>query len=368
MKILAAATTVGAAEALIPVIKKLTALGHMVTLIGVGNDTPETKSHGGSASVFRQQNIPFTNLFDLGFRGSVVHMPLEFIRSLLTVERPDRILVGCVRDPSGSVCSIEEGLIEISLQMGLGIVQLIDGWDVWYPRTNGQCAAAFAVQDQLARKVLVQRGGIDESRIFVTGQPAFDAIVPDGLLNLRETKRHELGLKGDRVLLYCSQVSSGNPQTLKWLVRTMHPSDRLIFQIHPRDQRDYSETLSAIGNRLIAGELSTRIALAVADVCITHYSTVGLHAVALGIPTINILLDKELQDVRDICGGYPLARMGLSMEVHSEAGLAVALGDQLNPHYPQTALASLNVDGRSADRVVEVIEGKARPACWGVMA
>jgi len=368
MKILAAATTVGAAEALIPVIKKLSALGHMVTLIGVGNDTPETRRHGGSASVFSRQSIPFVGIFDLGYQGSVMNVPGAFIRSVVAVERPDRILVGCVRDPSGSVCSIEEGLIEISLQMGLEVVQIIDGWDVWYPRRNGHCATAFAVQDRLAKKVLVKRGGIDESRIFVTGQPAFDALVLDGLLSLRETKRHELGLNGERVLLYCSQVSSRNPQTLKWLVRTMRPSDRLIFQIHPRDQRDYSETLSSIGNRLIASELSTRIALAVADVCITHFSTVGLHAVALGIPTINILLDKELKDVRDICGGYPLGRMGLSREVHSEAGLAVALGDQLNPHDPQTVLALLNVDGTSADRVVEVIEGKARLACWGVMA
>lgn len=368
MKILAAATTVGAAEALVPVVQKLSVLGHTVTLIGVGNDTPETRHNGGSVNVFRHKNVPFTDLFNLGYRGSVVDVPPDFIRSVLAVESPDRILVGCVRDPSGSVCSVEEGLIEALQQAEIQIVQIIDGWDVWFPRKTGCCAAAFVVQDRFAKKILAYRGHIDDSRIFVTGQPAFDTILQDGLMSLRGRKRHELGLNGERVLLYCSQVSSANPRTLKWLASAIRSGDRLIFQRHPRDQRDYSETLSALANRLIDCQLSTLTALSVTDMCITHSSTVGLHAVTLGIPTINILLDKELQDVRDICGGYPLACMGLSREVHSEAGLAVALTDQLNPHDPQTAMALLNVDGTSADRVVEVIEGKARPACWGVMA
>lgn len=155
------------------------------------------------------------------------------------------------------------------------------------------------------------------------------------------------------MLVYFGQVNSQNPLTLKWTVRAMRSDDRLIFQRHPRDERDYSETLSILRNRLIGCSLPTSTALFVADVAITHHSTMGLHAVSLGIPTINILLDEELRDIREICGGYPLARMGLSKEVHSEAELTAVLADNLKPFDKEKARRLLSLDGGSVDRIIE---------------
>lgn len=169
MKILAAATPVGAAEALAPVVRKLSALGYPVRLIGVINDTPETKPYGGSSNVFRRQKIPFTDLFTLGYRGSVVQVSSEFVRSVVEDEKPDRVLVGCARDPSGTLSSVEDALIETSQRLGMKALQVIDSWDVWFPRNTGYHATAFAVPDSLAKEILVRRGKINEERIFVTG-------------------------------------------------------------------------------------------------------------------------------------------------------------------------------------------------------
>lgn len=365
VKILAAATPAGAAEALAPVIRELSALGHTMKLIGVTNDTPETKPHGGSSNVFRRQKIPFTDLFDLGYRGSVVHVSSEFVRSIVEDEKPYRVLVGCTRDPSGTLSSVEDALIETSQMMGIKALQVIDGWDAWFPRNTGYYATAFAVQDSLAKEILVRRGKIPEERIFVTGQPALDTATRDELLSRRRQERGELGLTHERVLVYFGQVNSQNPLSLKWTVRAMRSDDRLIFQRHPRDQRNYSETLSILGNRLIGHSLPTLKALSVADVCITHHSTMGLHAVSLGIPTINILLNEDLRDIREICGGYPLARMGLSKEVHSEAELAAVLADNLKPFDKEKARRLLSLDGGSVDRIIEVLLGNRNSGFTG---
>lgn len=360
MKIIAAATPGGAAEALAPVIRQLLTLDHAVTVVGVNNDAPETRGHGGSANVFRSQNIPFTDLFDLGYRGSAVQVSGRFGRSLVEAVKPDRILVGCVRDPSGELSSMEDALIDASRDLGIRVVQVIDGWDVWFPRVTGRCAVAFAVPDPLCKKILARRGGIPEDAISVTGQPALDSVRNGEVGHRRQQERERLQLgHTERVLLYCGQVTAQNPLTLRWTVNAMRSNDRLIFQRHPRDQRDYTQIVSSAGRKIIGLRMSSAAGLSVADVCVTHYSTMGLRAASLGIPIVNILLEDELQDIREMVGGYPLSCMGLSREVHSEAELAAVLSGDLPSLDIEDVRRALGLDGRVVGRIVDLLVSEA---------
>jgi len=72
MKILAAARHPGPAESISPVVKLLIKRGHSVTLIGVRNDTPETRIHGGSATKFRQIGLKPIEMNELGDVQNVV--------------------------------------------------------------------------------------------------------------------------------------------------------------------------------------------------------------------------------------------------------------------------------------------------------
>lgn len=79
------------------------------------------------------------------------------------------------------------------------------------------------------------------------------------------------------------------------------------------------------------------------------------HSVSLGIPTVNILVDDKLRDVRQICGGYPLACMGLSQEVHSEVELVAVLHNNQKLVNVEKARNFLGLDGKSTDRVIEAL-------------
>jgi len=75
MKVLAAARHPVPAEALGPVVAELRGLGHEVLLIGLRNDTPATKIHGGSARIFERQNLSHVELVENGCTGDVVNVP-----------------------------------------------------------------------------------------------------------------------------------------------------------------------------------------------------------------------------------------------------------------------------------------------------
>ena len=84
VKVLAAARFPLAGEAIAPVAEELRKLGHDVVVIGVHNDTPATKRHGGSAAVFERQNLPFVQLGDWGYMGDIISVPDSIAQTLIT--------------------------------------------------------------------------------------------------------------------------------------------------------------------------------------------------------------------------------------------------------------------------------------------
>ena len=233
-------------------------------------------------------------------------------------------------------------------------------WDVWFPRKERSFAHTYAVLDEFTEKIMVSRGAPPE-RVVVTGNPAFDVFAEAAAVRNSE-RRQELGLSDERLLVYFGQAvaSNGAPDdhaTLRWLIDAMQPTDRLIFCKHPRDDREYSHILKHADGRLVQSSWNSDQLLSVADVCLTHYSMMGLKSALLNFPTINLLLDDDLPDIRAMCGGFPLSLVGGSYEAHSPEALKVLLAGQLLGTASKVKSA-LHVDGKSTERVVRVVTGE----------
>ena len=359
MRVLAAARHPGPAEAVAPVASELRRAGHDVLLMGVRNDTPETKTHGGSANIFRRQDLSFVEQFEDGYEGDVVGVPPAYADSLIDSFEPERIVVGCSTDLTGVQIGIEDALVAAGERHGIPTVQIVESFDSWSPRREPSLASTYAAMEEYTRRILETRG-VPTERIVVTGHPGLDGYAT-ATVDPGRPGRAELGVHDERLLVYFGQaeVSDGapdDPTTLRWVVDALQPTDRLIFTPHPRDIRDYSDILERAAGQLVHTGRTSDELLSVADVALTHYSTMGLKSALLNIPTVNLLLEGDWREIRDVCGGFPLSLMGGSYEVGSEGELKTTLGGELTGRALQ-AKAGLRVDGVATRRVAELVVG-----------
>ena len=162
---------------------------------------------------------------------------------------------------------------------------------------------------------------------------------------------------GCRVLAFFSQGEPGNRQVLSWILNSLSEQDRLIIAPHPRDKENYSDLIKPIKNKIIPLHWENEELLDWVDVCLTRYSTMGMKAVLKGVPTVNILPDEDWKDIRNICGGFPLALAGGSVEVHSQKEL-----DNQLKWIPEPDVEGVKkwfcIDGQATERLVDfILEG-----------
>jgi len=359
-KILVAARHPGAANALTPVIKNLRSSGHEVTVIGVDNRGAD-KALGGSYAEFQKAGI--TDALDVRrdfeYGSNLVEMPILDSPFEHLVIKSDVVLVGTSKDVKGKDLGIEEAMIATSHFYGKSSVQLVDSWGSWYPKTLNYgglfVPGVHAVMDELSKRILIN-GGAEDFAIKVTGQPAFDAKA--SLTLRRDEVRGKLGLnEAERLILYAGQVTPDNPQTLDWVVSNLQDGDRLVFSRHPRDERAYDSILSKAGYRELKTTLKTDEVMHGADIHVTHFSTTGMDSVLLGIPSINLMLDKDETEVRKLAGGYPLAVMGLSYEANDVASYkkALEIAPSTRSGLRERAREALKIDGKATQRVTDLV-------------
>lgn len=338
-----------------PIVHRISECGWAVTLLGASRTAPGGRTEGGAYETFQSAEVACNEFSAMGYSGHVAKVPLEFAQRLLDLGEPDCVLVGCAHDASGNNVYLEDVIIRAACLAGVQSLQIVDGWDVWVPRKDGSRANNYAAPDKIAQQILISREAADIDHIHITGYPALDAVTPGADSAMREAARACYDLAGYRVVTYFGQVNTNNPETLRWTIDALQPDDRLLFQPHPRDERNYSAVLQAAGDLVVDYLPDDVPALVVADLCLTHHSTVGLRAVSLGLPLINILLDDDLVDVRRLCGGYPLSVLGLSTEVSSSRALREALQSPMRPPERAVLEDALYCDGQATERVIQLI-------------
>ena len=351
MKILAAVRHPGPAEAIVPVIKLLQSQGHQVVLIGLNNNSIETKTLGGSISIFNRNNIEYIDLLDFDVSFNLRDIEDKWTNSLIDKYKPDRILVGCSTQNEGTAIKcIENSLIFVGNTCSIPTLQIVEMWGCWTSRPEMFYPDRFAVSDEFTKKVVLKRGA-PEKCVKITGNPSFDGFYH---CNLKETVIKNSGFMGTRNLVYIGQVSPDNFTTFDWVLKSLDTNDRVAFAKHPRDIRNYDALLLQAGNKLLDTDLKGDYLLKQADICLTHSSTMGVKASLLGIPTINFILDDDQVEVRQICGDFPLVLAEGSYKADSLETFKNLLKQDLVVNQSKLR-SSLNIDGMSTGRVVDYL-------------
>ena len=144
MKILAAVRHPGPAEAAVPVIKLLRSQGHQVILLGLNNNSIETKTLGGSVSIFNRNNIEHIDMADMDANSDFSKVDSKSTNSLIDKYKPDRILVGCSTQEELIRC-IENSLIIAGSDYSIPTLQLVEMWGCWTSRPEIFYPDRFAV-------------------------------------------------------------------------------------------------------------------------------------------------------------------------------------------------------------------------------
>ncbi len=357
MRILATARHPGAAEAVGPVVDALRKDGHEVLLIGVSNEAPENRTLGGSAAIFKGAGTAFVEFFESGPDHGAVDVPTSYASDLVRTFAPDRVLVGCSSSENLNSPAIEEALIVAGVGASIRTVRIVEAWGVWRQVPGSVNASAWAVFDDITARGMAVRGAPPD-RISITGHPGLDGYA-DAEAPRSNEMRVELGIDGFRTILFFGQTQDSDTaretyEALEWVLDCMGPDDRLVLARHPRDTQDYAAMRERAGGRMIEPALGSHRLLAVADVCISQYSTMSLKSALLGIPTISITHPDDFPELREACGGIPLCITGGSSEADSQARLRQLLQGELAAG-ASTLKAAINVDGRSTQRVVDLV-------------
>jgi len=230
--------------------------------------------------------------------------------------------------------------------------------------------AKICVMDATAKQLMISAFPDSpeiESRIEVTGQPAFDRIAQENVEAISKDARDKLGLTSeDKVVAFMSTfVTRQQIETICAQLKRVSTDFTLAFRKHPRDNTSYEEYFQIFKDNGIkyvdSRELKTDQVSAAADIVITTWSTAGLEAIYRGKPTIH-LVDRDVLDVPpELELPLPAVKLGASVGAENIGELPGDIDQlfDLNSHLLQSVNANMKShypnDGKNAQRVAMVI-------------
>ncbi len=289
------------------------------------------------------------HLCDLGWKGSssVARMSRfpnllinrERIREFLDVESPRLVVVGsdlgglyvrlllsCCRQAgiqtmilassasgppandseAGQTISVSRSVKAILQLLDLDHVALFDHWKIGSFNTE----APIAVPGKTLKEELL-RDGVSEDRLFITGDPAHDAIFElkqEPVAQIRRQICDQLEWpESRRLIVYCTEVIH-EMLGREYLVRlnvllaevfAALPADcRVVVKLHPRETSETEALFKQAFRRdryLIRRDLDLLRLMRAAHLCIGHYSRTLIDSVLLGTPVacINLANDEK---------------------------------------------------------------------------
>jgi len=289
------------------------------------------------------------HLCDLGWKGSssVARMSRfpnllinrERIREFLDVESPRLVVVGsdlgglyvrlllsCCRQAgiqtmilassasgppandseAGQTISVSRSVKAILQLLDLDHVALFDHWKIGSFNTE----APIAVPGKTLKEELL-RDGVSEDRLFITGDPAHDAIFElkqEPVAQIRRQICDQLEWpESSRLIVYCTEVIH-EMLGREYLVRlnvllaevfAALPADfRVVVKLHPRETSETEALFKQAFRRdryLIRRDLDLLRLMRAAHLCIGHYSRTLIDSVLLGTPVacINLANDEK---------------------------------------------------------------------------
>jgi len=327
MKILTIVSSPGPAESIGLLVKKMRESSQEAELINVSNDITDSRVKGvtsGSGKIFERMHLDYKEASFFGHIENYFNIPITFADKIIDKVRPQKVLTGTYRDPSGLKMTLEDAIILSARRRKILAYQYVDLWDNWFPKKERKIIPdVFLVHDTIGKELIKKRGGIKDGQIVTVGSPALEDFIQKRL-DSKIFKKSDFGLDNKRVIAYFGQCSPiRNDISLPWVINILRGNDLLIFSQHPRDNRNYDNYLKNPQVKQL--NIHSDGLLDFADICITHTSMMGIKADFLGIKTINIILENEFAELLSLCGRYPLDLMGGSQQVKDELELKKAI-------------------------------------------
>ncbi len=366
-RILAGLRDTGEAEAIMPVLKELSARGADVFIMAREKGEKELNSLGTGFELSRH--------FDPGLR----------------IER----MVGAVITGFSGGPSVEMALNLASRERGRQVFAIEDYPGSYFHDLKeifGRVPEAvptylFVGSDWAKGVNLEVRPDFPEKNILVTGSPALDKIAEIDQVKVRREVRTKLGVSEDEILIgWFGQLGEATIESLgvflnglNDLTLTHSLNYRLAKRLHPRDDKPesleiYGGFFAPFGSKVVdAGRTVITDAvdvIAALDLLVQERSSTANQAVALGVPVVSVVI-PEINDKYGVMPGLrvPVLEEGASLLVSRPEEMSVVLEqvlfdqhirgvlyDRMRPWVPD-GLAAVRVADFIMEKVGVVMDG-----------
>lgn len=289
--------------------------------------------------------------------GRRTFFPLNFMGRLLEALRPSVVV-------STSSPRSEQAAIEAAVIRGIPTLTIMDLFALPYDIYLRQPVHAdrITVLSDVVRKNLVA-AGISESRIRVTGCPAYDALQEEQFRDRGEEFRKSLGWEGFTVVMWAGYMEEARhtpapyygtglgllveKRLRDWVSSTQKTA--LIVRYHP-NQFHYFPSLGEQDRVYLAQPAlePVQTQLYASDTVVVQTSTVGLEAALIGKRVLNLRFAQSVIDL-----GFDYSELGIAEGVNDLDELSAALSHSGGA--PNHTSALRPPSGKAAPRVADEI-------------
>ncbi|OZI68276.1 UDP-N-acetylglucosamine 2-epimerase [Bordetella genomosp. 1] len=291
--------------------------------------------------------------------------PVATARRILERERPDWVVT--TASPR-----MESAMLRAAYRMKIPSVCVIDLFAIlelpWLRRPdNGHLQTVYS---QTVVPRLVQAGRAEQD-IFVTGNPAFDALVDPGVREQGLAWRRKHGVADDeKLMLWAEQPEPADPELPRRIRRYLaqlcaaHDGWRLVVRLHPSSTDPRGEVIPE-GALHSPAEDALPVVAAAADAVVTLTSTVAMEMLLTGKPAVVLRLSQY-----DDLVSYDAADGALVLNSLDavQDGLEQVLNDTELGRQLAAARKSLPAPGGAADRICDILESQHAPLLERVRA
>lgn len=337
----------GSGNALLPVLKELT--GDQGLQIDVMTD--------GRAQEIIQGNLQTKDITPQGKIGALAADSVTGTPDVILMDRSSEM--GIETYATATFPEVPKILIEDYYGTSIPYLTRLKENDLPFPEK-------ICVLDQAAKKLILKDFPTLESRVEITGQPAFDRFAQENTEQIAHEVKEKLGLKlTDMLVVYMSQMDelekiSQMAKALKNVAGNFY----FVFRPHPRDNINYEiykQIFVDAGIRIIdTDEFSTNDIGAASDVVLNFWSTEGLNGIYRRKPTAHIT-DSNFNIPEYVSLPLPPVQLGASVGIDRIEEIERVLPQLLDPN------SSLNkelrekmeeqypADGKNAERVANIV-------------
>ena len=279
-------------------------------------------------------------------------------------------------------------VVETATRLGIPSLQVVHGVPCGAPTTHLAHTATYVAAYSEHVKQIYASFGIDPARIFVTGNPGWDRFSRPPRSRMNNEVRTYMGLEPDRPVVTYAMTNSTS-----WSTETLthpqhhiqnaeavvdafgdlarrHPNWQFMLRPRPGDvsapvQRLMKRAEAAGIKRLVNDQLPVYESLVITDVMVCTQSNIGLEALLLGKPVVNVDIAEFSGNLYEEGLGPLFTADDAVLHVREIEALAPAIEHAVSDDATRTRLRAAREttvakynhshDGKATERVVRLI-------------